>query len=62
MVKVTMLKTMCGPEGNCFPGWVLDVDAKVAEELKKQRAARDYDHATDAKAARGLQKAAVVSK
>ena len=45
-----MLKTMCGPDGNAFPGTVLDVDKKQADELLSGMFARNYDRERDAKA------------
>ena len=49
-MKITMLKTMCGPDGNAFPGTVLDVDKKQADELLSGMFARNYDRERDANA------------
>ncbi len=42
-MKVTMLTTMCGPNGNADPGAVIDVPKKEADELIEANAARPYD-------------------
>ncbi len=56
-MKVTLVGTMAGPEGNARPGTVLDLPDQQAKEMLNQRAAREYDHTRDAKAPRGLTKA-----
>jgi hypothetical protein len=49
---------MAGPEGVAKAGTVLDVPQAKADELLKSRAARAFDKDRDAKAPRGISKAA----
>lgn len=72
-MKLTMTTVMCGPEGNAFPGTVLEIKDKetipvtdehgtVTQELRgeymiKNKYARPYNPETDRKARHGLIKA-----
>ena len=49
-VKVTMLTTKCGPQGNAFPGTVLNMDEKEAKEHIDGRFVRPFDAELDKKA------------
>ena len=56
MMKVTLLTTLCGPEGNAAPGAVLELTKDKATKMIESRFARPYDHERDRKAKRGLTK------
>lgn len=46
-MKITMLTTMCGPNGNADPGSVLDLPKKDADDLIAGQFARQYDAEKD---------------
>ena len=48
-MKITMLTTMCGPNGNADPGAVLDLPKKDADDLLEGKFARLYDPEKDRK-------------
>ncbi len=48
-MKITMLTTMCGPDGNADPGGVIEMPSAKAKELIDGKFAREYDRERDAK-------------
>lgn len=62
-MKITMITTLCGPEGSAFPGTVLEMEEKKAAEMIREHYARPYDKEKDRDAKQfGLQKAAVTTQ